>query len=135
MYLQLDPFEKAFSSLIIGLNRAEQNQGDFEIRDGCIQRFEYTYELAIKFIKRYIQGNYPIPVNIEQMNFRDLLRVAAEIGLVKQVEGWFQFREARNKTSHTYDEAKAKEVFEIIASFVDESRYLLDQLKRRISET
>jgi len=69
-------------------------------------------------MKRYIEEEYPSFENIDQMNYRDPLRLAAEIKLIDQVEPWFQFREARNKTSHAYDEKKAAEVFLVIPDFI-----------------
>ncbi|HQZ87581.1 MAG TPA: nucleotidyltransferase substrate binding protein [Gammaproteobacteria bacterium] len=133
MALILDPIKKAFLSLTKAMDRSKQNPEDLEVRDACIQRFEYTYELSIKFIKRYIETENPSPENIDQMNYRDFLRLAAEIGLIEIVELWFQFREARNITSHAYDETKAIEVFNVIPSFIQQVNYLLEKLEQRIN--
>lgn len=132
MALNLSPIKKAYGSLTKALQRALQNRDDLEVRDGCIQRFEYTYELSIKFIKRYIETESPTTENVDQLNFRDLLRTAAEIGLIKDVNGWFSFREARNNTSHAYDEIKANQVFSVIPSFADQVQFLIDELEKRI---
>ena len=133
MALILDPIKKTFLSLTKAMDRSKQNPEDLEVRDACIQRFEYTYELSIKFIKRYIETENPSPENIDQMNYRDFLRLAAEIGLIEIVELWFQFREARNITSHAYDETKAIEVFNVIPSFIQQVNYLLEKLEQRIN--
>ncbi len=132
--IRIYPLKNTFISLTKAMNRAKLNPEDLEVRDACIQRFEYTYELSIKFIKRYIEEEHPTAENIDQMNFRDLLRLAAEIGLIDQIELWFQFREARNKTSHAYDEAKATEVFQAIPNFVQQVQFFLEQLERRINK-
>lgn len=133
MALILDPIKKTFLSLTKAMDRSKQNPEDLEVRDACIQRFEYTYQLSIKFIKRYIETENPSPENIDQMNYRDFLRLAAEIGLIEIVELWFQFREARNITSHAYDETKAIEVFNVIPSFIQQVNYLLEKLEQRIN--
>ncbi len=44
------------------------------------------------------------------MNYRDFLRLAAEVGLIETVKLWFEFREARNKTSHAYIESHFEEL-------------------------
>ena len=52
MKLNFDSFERAISSLDRGIVRSEKDPGDEEVRDAVIQRFEYTYELAWKMLKR-----------------------------------------------------------------------------------
>lgn len=131
MELQLSPLKKALNSLTIGLKRSLQDPSDLEVRDGCIQRFEYTYELSIKLIKRYLKTEAAITDNVDELNFRDLLREAAKIGLIQDVNAWFTFREAHNNTSHTYNEIKANDVFSVIPGFADEVQFLLSALERR----
>jgi nucleotidyltransferase substrate binding protein (TIGR01987 family) len=96
-------------------------------------RFEYTFELAIKTIKRYIEMEMPISENIDQLNYRDLLRIADEIGLIQHVEVWFTYREARNQTSHAYDQNKATMVFQVAIDFLEKSRFLIEQLNQKLS--
>ncbi len=134
MTLIIQPLKNALLSLANGLARAAQNNQDLEVRDGCIQRFEYSYELSIKFIKRYLEQESAITEKIDQLNFRDLLRIAGEIGLIQQVPLWFTFREARNNTSHAYNESKAKEVFLIIPVFLNEAEFLVAELQKRINK-
>jgi nucleotidyltransferase substrate binding protein (TIGR01987 family) len=133
MAIILTPLNKAFLSLKVAVDRAAQNPNDLEIRDGCIQRFEYTYELAIKMIKRFIKEEQPLSENVNQLNYRDLLRLAGEIGLIEEIEPWFQFREARNQTSHAYDDIKAKDVFNTIKIFIPYVQNLIAVLNTRIN--
>jgi len=132
MTIIITPLQRAFESLHKALKRAIDNPEDLEVRDGCIQRFEYTYELCVKFLKRYIEEESPITENIDQVNFRDLLRISAEIGLIQEVNHWFAFRAARNNTSHVYNEITAKEVFSIIPQFAVQAQFLIDSLKKRV---
>jgi len=128
-------FKQASLSLARAMDRASREPDDLEVRDACIQRFEYTYELSIKTIKRYIEHEMPLPERVDQLNYRDLLRIAFEAGLIKNVEPWFQFREARNQTSHAYDANKAQAVFQVLAGFVDHAQYLLNELDRRLEQS
>lgn len=130
MDLNIEPLQKAFHSLTRGMERAKKDLTDLEVRDGCIQRFEYTYELSIKLIKRYIEKENPISENVDQMNFRDLLRLSAEIGLIKNVQDWFVFREAHNNTSYNYDEGNAKKTFETIPSIIEHIQFLINKLNQ-----
>ena len=56
MQIDLGNFRKALDSLAKGLARSESNLGDELLRDGVIQRFEYSYELAWKSLKRVLEA-------------------------------------------------------------------------------
>ena len=129
-----EPLRKANASLLKAMERSKKTPDDLEIRDACIQRFEYTYELSVKTIKRYIEAEMPITDPIDQMNYRDLIRVAFETGLIHQVEPWFNYREARNQTSHAYDEIKAQFVYDMLPDFMGASTFLINQLTQRANK-
>lgn len=132
MTIVIAPLQKALASLSTGVTRAMKNPHDLEVRDGCIQRFEYTYELAVKLLKRYIQEGSVTVENVDQIVFKDLIRIAHEMGLLQEVTVWFGFREARNNTSHAYDELKAEAVFREIPHFLVHVQFLVDQLEKRV---
>ena len=67
--------------------------------------------------------------NLDEMPFKEMIRVAAKKGLIDDPEAWFDFREARNKTRHAYDEDIAKEVFDQIPPFLKAAQVLLIKLK------
>ena len=106
---------------------------DTQIRDGLIQRFEFTYEISHKMIKRYLESASPTPQEYDAMPFADLIRSANEQSLLRSDwPTWRQYREMRSKTSHTYDEAIALEVVAAIPEFLQEAVELRD--KRRIAD-
>lgn len=132
--LDFTPLADALAQLEQGLRDAHEQPKSEIIRDGVIQRFEYTHELAIKSIRRTLETVFLDAV--DQMPYNDVLRVAAERGLITNVEAWFTYRTARNKTSHTYDAAVAAEVFRVAQPFVTDARSLLqslDAINRRIA--
>lgn len=132
--LNLEPLQKALKQLEKGLLRSQKNLDDEELRDGAIQRFEYTYGLACHFIKRYLEYSVDTPVVIDTLSFPELVRTAWEQGLLKSSwDVWHKYREARNNTSHVYDEKKAKSVYAVIPEFLAEVTYLYQQLQNRIS--
>lgn len=126
------PLKQALQTLDKALSRSKTAPKDLEIRDACIQRFEYTYELSIKMIKRYLEEEMPLSEKIDQLNYRDLLRIAFETGLIQQVEKWFQYREARNQTSHAYNEDKAQEVYQVLPDFAEQVHLLVQQFELRL---
>ena len=123
---------KALGSLQRGITRATSAPEDEELRDAVIQRFEYSYELSWRMLKRVIEAESATPAAIDALSFRDLLREAAERGMVADVEAWFHYRYQRNITAHTYDEEKAASVFRTALEFLPDAQALLGALEARI---
>ncbi len=98
---------------------------------GVIQNFEFVYEISIKMLKRQIELESASPGEIDRVNFRDMLRIAGEKGLIADVEAWFKYRKMRNLTAHTYDRDKAREVYRDTLTFIDGARSLLACLEAR----
>ncbi len=104
------------------------------IRDGLIQRFEFTYEISHKTLRRYLESGSPTPEQYDTMPFQDLIRSGNEAGLLLgEWPAWKGYRDMRAKTSHTYDEEIALEVVTGIPAFLEEAKYLRDQLNQRIA--
>jgi hypothetical protein len=130
--LNLAPLEKAVSRLTEGLARYEKDITDTQIRDGLFQRFEFSYEISHKMLKRHLEAVSPTPEQFDAMAFADLIRSANEQGLLLgDWSAWKIYREMRSKTSHTYDEEIAIEVVQGIPAFLEEARHLLKQLQER----
>ena len=128
-FVDLRSLRQALASLQRALLRwnASQQQ-DEELRDACIQRFEYTFELSWKMLKRRLEIDLPDGRSVDAMSFRDLVRTGAERSLLNDVDAWMVFREKRNITSHTYNAAKAVEVAAVIPSFTLQAGDLLAAL-------
>ena len=69
-------------------------------KQGLIQAFEFTHELAWNVMKDYFayQGNPSITGS------RDAAREAFDKGLVVDGSGWMEMIQSRNQTSHTYNQ-------------------------------
>lgn len=129
----LSPLDKAVQRLDEGLQRYEKDISDTQIRDGLIQRFEFTYELSHKMLKRFLEFTSPTPEQYDNMAFQDLIRSGNEQALLlNDWPHWKQYRDMRSKTSHTYDEAVALEVVIGIPKFLEEARFLRDKLRERL---
>jgi len=132
MTLDLSAFEKAITRLAEGLARYRQNIADDQIRDGLIQRFEFTYELGHKMLKRYLEAASATPAQYDTMPFQDLIRSGNEQALLRgDWPAWRKYRDMRAQTSHTYDETKALQVVAGIPDFLAEAEFLRDQLRQR----
>lgn len=104
---------------------------DEELRDACIQRFESTFELCWKMLKRRLEIDLPNAAEVDAMSYRALMRAGAEQGLVPDVAPWWIYRDKRNITSHTYDAVKAAEVAAVLPAFARDAEALLAALRQR----
>ena len=119
-----------FSPLIAAVKTLEEALAEpytVFMRDAIIQRFEYTYELAWKLIKRALEIE-DADAEEDMLTKKDLFRKAAEAGLITDPEVWFEYHKARNLTSHAYDEVKADQVYAAAQKFPASVHELLNQL-------
>jgi len=132
MALDLISFENAINRLREGIALHAAAPGQTIIRDGLIQRFEFTYELSHKMLKRALEAGTASPGEYDQIAFADLIRSGNEQGLLLgDWPRWKRYRELRDKSSHSYDEAVALEVVQGIGAFLAEAEFLRDQLRVR----
>ena len=132
MKLELSPLANAIARLDEGWAAYDRDRSQTLIRDGLIQRFEFTYEISHKILKRYLEKSSPNPEEYDSISFQDLIRTANERGLLLgDWSRWKLYREMRSRTSHTYHEDIALEVVKGIPAFLAEARYLCDQMMLR----
>ena len=127
--LRVSLFERALSRLEEALAKSE----DPIVRDACIQRFEFTFEMAWRALQRYALAE-----GVECVSPRDCFRAGFRLGLIDRDTQWMAMVEDRNRTSHTYDEEGAKAIYRALAGYADLCKRLLKKLKegesRRLRE-
>lgn len=139
MELYTTPFALALTTLKrnIGLVDAPESLANPDIANavmaGAIQAFEYSYELGVRLIRRKLKDISESPQAVEALEYRALMRLAADKGLIDDPLRWDQFRHLRNATSHTYHEHKAREVFADIPVFIDSATRLLARLDEYVA--
>jgi nucleotidyltransferase substrate binding protein (TIGR01987 family) len=121
--LDLSSFEKAVKSLKSGTSKTELSELE---RDGVIQRFEYTFELAWKTLRRVLIAMGRSEVSSSP---KPIIRDALQEGYIKDVELWFRFLEARNLTTHIYSSSQAAAVLEVAKEFSPNVEELLKKIK------
>lgn len=130
--LELAPLRNAITRFAEGWERYAFDTRDIQIRDGLIQHFEFSYEIAHKMLKRHLEAVSANPADVDAMSFQDLIRTGNEQGLLRSGwDRWRTFRQARTDTSLTYDEAKALKVVDQLPDFLIELRHLLAMLEAR----
>ena len=133
MILDLTTFEKAFNSLKVVWDVYQNKSNDDITRDSVIQRFEYTYSMALKMISRFL-SLCAFEDDEQILTFNELIRTANQNNLLLgNLETWTDYRAKRNMTSHAYDEKKAMEVISIIDAFIKETDFLMRKLNEKIA--
>ncbi len=131
--LDLTALENSIKRLGEVLDRYKNAKNDDVIRDSVIQRFEFTYSIALKTLRKYFIERAFIVDDVNKFSFNDMIRTASQMNLIKSdLVKWTKFREMRNLTSHTYDENVALQVVSIVPDFYEEISFLLKNLKRNI---
>lgn len=132
MALDITPLANAITRVREALARHRAEPQDELLRDGLIQRFEFTYELSHKALRRSLQERSPSSEEVARLSFADLIRAGNAQGLLRaEWPAWRHFRDIRTRTTHTYDAATAAAVVAEIPSFLEEVEYLLAELRKR----
>lgn len=115
-------FNKALKKLSVAIDYIkkdlEQKEIDIEhepqeevldeiLKEGIIQRFEYTHELAWNVIKDFLSEIG----DVKSYGSKDATREAFKAELIKDGDVWMEMIKSRNKTSHTYNEETAQEIY------------------------
>lgn len=100
---RLENFHKAFRELKEAVELSRSRQLTKLEKQGLIQSFEYTHELAWNTLKDFLfdQGNSRITGS------KDATREAFKVGIIHDGEMWMDMITSRNQTSHTYNQVTA----------------------------
>ncbi|MBB6482138.1 nucleotidyltransferase substrate binding protein [Spirochaeta isovalerica] len=107
---RLSNFSKALSNLKEAVDTAKSRELNKLEKQGLIQSFEYTYELAWNTVKDFYteQGETGI------QGSRDAFRMAFNRNLVSDGETLMETIKSRQKTSHSYNEETAEEILQAV---------------------
>lgn len=104
---RLQSYERALGQLSAGAALAEERGlSDLE-RQGLIQAFEFTHELAWKLMRDFLVAH---GAAAQVIGSRDATRAAFAAELIEDADAWMEMIADRNRTSHTYNEETATEI-------------------------
>lgn len=122
---KVENFKKAVDRLYEGILELQVNESSV-VRDGVIQRFEFTTELAWKAAREYLMDQGFVDINSP----KSVMKEAFSFGLISDDKIWIQILNDRNMTSHIYKEELADEICErIIKTHFQELKSLSQRLK------
>lgn len=103
-------FKRALLQLQYAVDLSGQRTLSSLEKQGVIQAFEFTHELAWNVLKDYLQdqGNQNIKGS------KDATREAFKVELIADGEQWMEMIQSRNISSHTYDESTADQLVGVI---------------------
>jgi nucleotidyltransferase substrate binding protein (TIGR01987 family) len=128
--MKVELFIKDYKQAISQLVEALQIPAEHDvIRAGCIQYFEFTFELAWKSIKVVAQQQGLNPTGSPKSS----LKLAFSQDWIKEEIIWLEMLDSRNRMSHTYEAKDALTIYERLPFFVEPLSELLESLERQIA--
>lgn len=105
-------YGKALSQLLKAHELYQQRELNDLEKQGIIQAFEFTHELAWKVLKDYIEftGGQIL------IGSKDTTREAFQKSLIGDGDIWMEMIKSRNLTSHTYNEETSKSIISNIVN-------------------
>jgi nucleotidyltransferase substrate binding protein (TIGR01987 family) len=108
---RFDNFKRGFARLSEACALAEQRDlSDLE-RQGLIQAFEFTHELAWNTLKDFLSSRGS---SEKLYGSKDATRAAFAAGLIEDGEAWMKMITHRNESSHTYNDEVASRISEAV---------------------
>lgn len=96
------------------------------IAESVIQRFETAYDGLWKILKRFLIEELGL-ANVPNSP-KPILKLAAQSGMIDELELWLQYADARTATSHDYSESKALASLALMPTFIVHSQKLFHKM-------
>ena len=117
-------YSKALERLVEAL---EEQETELNV-DAVLHRFEFTFELAWKTMKDYLEY---IGVIERTGSPREVIKSAFSFGIIENGEEWINMMLARNELFHLYDEETSRKIYyNIKEKYIN----LLKELKNKLEE-
>lgn len=124
-------FEQRREDYFNALERLKEavKQGNSDIIiDGILHRFEFTFELAWKTVKDYLEY---LGITNKVGSPREIIQTGYKQGIIEDGESWIKMMLSKNSLSHIYDEKTSREIYEyIVSEYID----LFENLKKKLNE-
>ncbi len=100
---RFENFERAFNLLHQVFEQKKLEEFSDLEKEGIVQRFEYTFELAWKTLKDYLEHN---GITLNQVTPRHTIKQGFAANIIEDGKIWINMLEQRNLMSHMYNAKK-----------------------------
>ncbi len=127
--MKAEKFVTDFSTAVSRLEEALSTPADTDLlRAGCIQYFEFCFELAWKSIKTIGEAE-----GLESCQSpKRCLKQAFSLGWIDDEAVWLAMLAARNQMSHTYNAEQALRIYDSLPSFLPALHHLTHKLQQEL---
>ena len=97
------------------------------VRDACLQRFEFSYELLWKTLKVFLEEIH----GVRAVSPRQVFKEAFALSIIDEELTFVEMIESRNTLSHTYNEEQATKIYVKCADYLKAMKNVLAQLNKQ----
>ena len=119
----LKSLEKALLQLSDALEQSESPI----VRDACLQRFEFCYELLWKTLKVFLEDIH----GVRAVSPRQVFKEAFALSLIEKEQIFIEMIESRNTLAHTYNEGQAMKIYKKCSDYLSVMKSVLAQLNKQ----
>lgn len=98
------------------------------IKDSCIKRFEYTYEMSKKIMNKFLKKEYD--KTEKELSINNIFREMYGLSLIDSFDNWVDYRESRNISAYEYDITKTYPIIELIPRFLVDVDFFITHLEQ-----
>ena len=118
---------KSFEKALLQLGDALEESESSIVRDACLQRFEFCYELLWKTLKVFLEEIH----GVRAVSPRQVFKEAFALSIIDEELTFVEMIESRNTLSHTYNEEQATKIYVKCADYLKAMKNVLAQLNKQ----
>ena len=117
---------KSFEKELLQLGDALEESESPIVRDACLQRFEFCYELLWKTLKVFLEDIH----GVRAVSPRQVFKEAFALSIIDEEVTFVEMIESRNTLAHTYNEEQAMKIYVKCADYLKAMNSILAQLNK-----
>lgn len=98
------------------------------VADSCVKRFEYTLETSLKLMRCYLKLEYA--KDDKELTVNNIFRLMQGYAMIPDWENWKNYYAQRNNTSHEYNIEKARDLLQVLPTFINDVNFLIASFDR-----
>ena len=118
---------KSFEKALLQLGDALEESESPIVRDACLQRFEFSYELLWKTLKVFLEEIH----GVRAVSPRQVFKEAFALSIIGGEVIFVEMIESRNTFSHTYNEEQAAKIYVKCGGYLKAMKNVLAQLNKQ----